>query len=69
MNSYLLPVAVLGAAVAFTHLFCVRPMLRHQKLAAHQAADLDARIARARTELAHLRATNRPHHPDVTDQT
>ena len=63
MSEWLLPAAVLAAALALTYLFCVRPMRGGACLNASVAsapsageADLDRALQQARDELHRLRA-------------
>lgn len=56
MTAYVLPLAATVLAAALVYVCCVRPMLRHHR---RNSGDLDAQIADARTELAHLRSRAR----------
>lgn len=55
MSELWLPASVAAAALAFTYVFCVRPMLRGQcatRFSAPQDRALDCELAQARVELA-----------------
>ena len=61
MSGWLLPVAVLVTSLTLTYLFCLRPMRRGERVRAPhgQPADadqLDANLARARSEIERLHA-------------
>ena len=61
--TWLLPLAVTGAAAGLTYWFCVRPMRRRERCgsaAAPPNATVEAQVRAAREELAGLRASGAP---------